>query len=409
MFLTKIFHFLKGYVILSVTGNNNERFISKAAQKGYRIFDIRNDGSKITVKMPLSDYMKIAGIDGIFKMKVIKRCGVPFFIRKLKRKKGVLAVLCVFLLAVTLGAQFIWTIDYDAEKGVNIEEVDSAAQLAGLKIGVSKRRLAKPEEMKNIILNHTDGICWCWVYIKGTKAIVRVRKSVIPPEIFSKDTPCDIIAARNGIIKRVIPQKGRCLVTENQAVAAGDTIISGTFDFADAKGYQVHSRGIVEAYTTHTKTGIYNQAYCYKTYTGRKQRFLTLTLYKWELPLYIKDRIRFENYDAVKRSFDAKIGKNNYIGIGITVNEIKEYETEKEPISYEALVSLAQKELERDISRELLPEAQLIGKNCDAERLDEQTVKVTVTMDFIEKIGTEKRIEEVKVVEPKNNQSAAGD
>ena len=136
---------------------------------------------------------------------------------------------------------------------------------------------------------------------------------------------------------------------------------------------------------------------------------MTLKLYKWEIPLYIKDRIRFQNYDSTERHYDAKIGKNNYIGVGLKVNELSEYETKKEPISYETTVSFAQKELERDISRELLPGAQLISKSCDHERIDEETVKVTVTMDFVEEIGTEKRIEEVKVIEPKNNQSAGGD
>ena len=404
MFFAKIFHFLNGYVILSVAGNNKEKFISKAAETGYKIFDIKYDGDEIKVKMPVSDYRRILELTGIWKIKVNKRCGLPFFIARLKKKKGVLAVLCLFVLTLTAGSQFIWSIDYDADKDVNINNIEAAAEYAGLKIGAFKPTLKKPEELKNIILNNSDGICWCWVYIRGTKAVIRARKSIIPPEIFDGDTPCDIIAARNGIIKRVITKKGRLTVENNQSVTAGETIISGTFDFDDAKGYQVHSKGIVEAYTNHTKSGIYKQYYCYKTYTGRVQRFLTLKLYKWEIPLYIKDRIRFQNYDSTQRHFDA-----DYIGIGLKTNEIKEYETQKEPISYETAVSFAEKELERDISRELLPKSQLISKNCTHERIDEETVKVTVTMDFIEEIGTEKRIEEVKVIEPKNNQSAGGD
>ncbi|MCR4718243.1 MAG: sporulation protein YqfD [Firmicutes bacterium] len=409
MFFAKIFHFLNGYVILSVTGNNKEKFISKSAESGYKIFDIEYEGDEIRAKMPLADYRRILELAGIWKIKVNKRCGLPFFIARLKKKRGVLAVSCLFILTLTAGSQFIWSIDYDADKDVNIKNIETAAELAGLKIGAFKPSLKKPEEMKNIILNRADDICWCWVYLRGTKAVIRVRKSVIPPEIFDADTPCDIIAMRNGIIKRVITQKGRLVAENNQAVTAGETIISGTFDFNDTKGYQVHSKGIVEAYTNHTKSGTYKQYYCYKTYTGRVQRFLTLKLYKWQIPLYIKDRIRFENYDSQERHFDARIGRNNYIGIGLKINEIKEYETQKEPISYETAVSFAEKELERDISHELLQRAQLISKNCTHERIDEETVKVTVTMDFIEEIGTEKRIEEVNVIEPKNNQSAGGD
>jgi similar to stage IV sporulation protein len=409
LFFAKIFHFFKGYVILSVTGNNKEKFISKSAEAGYKIFDIKYDGDEIKAKMPLCDYRRILELKGIWNLKVIKRCGIPPFAARLKKKKGVFAVLCIIILTLLTGSQFIWSIDYDADKDVDIEKMKTAVEYAGLKIGAFKPKLKKPEEMKNIILNRADGVSWCWVYVRGTKAVIRVRKNIIPPEIFDDATPCDIIAARNGIIKRVITRKGRLVVENNQSVTAGDTIISGTFDFGDVKGYQVHSKGIVEAYTNHTKSGIYKQYYCYKTYTGRSQRFLILKLYKWQIPLYIKDRIRFQNYDSEDRHFDAKIGRNNYIGIGLEISKLKEYETQKEPISYETTVSFAQEELERDISRELLPKSQLISKNCTHERIDEETVKVTVTMDFLEEIGTEKRIEEVKVIEPKNNQSAGGD
>ncbi|MBR4720777.1 MAG: sporulation protein YqfD [Clostridia bacterium] len=408
MFLIKIFHFLSGYVILSITGNNKEKIITNALKKGCKLTEIEHRQDEITVKTRLSDLDSILELNTA-EIKIKKRCGLPVLLSSLKQRKGILIGILIFLSVVITGSQFIWEIDYDTDKDVDLAEVQKALELSGLKVGTPKLKIKKPEEIKNTILNNTNDICWCWVYIKGTKATVRLRKNIFPPEMFDESVPCDIIAMRNGIIKRVITKKGRCIVTENQAVTAGETIISGTFDFAEANGYQVHSRGTAEAYTTHTKTGIYKQYYCYKTYTGKVQRFLTLKLYKWRIPLYIKSRERFKSYDSVERDFDAKIGKNTYIGIGFKVRELKEYETEKEPISYETAVDFAQKELERDIAFELLQPSQLISKNCDAEKIDEETVKVTVTMDFVEEIGTEKRIKEVKVIEPKNNQSTAGD
>lgn len=399
MFLTKIFHFFKGYVILSVAGDDKEKIIAQFAENG--IFDIGYEGDEITAKMPASVYRVSELPDGV---RINQKVGFPFFAERIKRRKAAFLTVFIFALVAAAGSQFIWSIDFDAEKGVNTEEVLAAAEIAGLKPGSFKWTLKKPEEIKNIILNHTDGIPWCWVYIRGTKAIIRVRKSVIPPEIFSKDIPCDIIAARSGIIKRVITQKGRCVAEENQTVAPGDTIISGTYEFENVAGYQVHSKGTVEAYTTHTRSGIFEQNYCYKTYTGKRQRFLTLKLYKWELPLYIKDRVRFENYDSTQKSYE-----NNYIGVGLLVDEAREYEIEKEPISYDTTVEFAKNQLEEEIARELLPKAQLVSKDCRAEKLDERRIKVTVTMDFIEEIGTEKRIEEANFIEPKNNQSAGGD
>ena len=122
MFLTKIFHFLKGYVILSITGENKEKIISEFSQKG--LFDIEYAEDALTAKMPF----------GIFKecelpadAKVIKKVGIPFFAEAVKRKRAAFITLAVFVLIAAIGAQFIWSIEFDAEKGVDLEAVSAAA------------------------------------------------------------------------------------------------------------------------------------------------------------------------------------------------------------------------------------------------------------------------------------------
>ena len=66
-------------------------------------------------------------------------------------------------------------------------------------------------------------------------------------------------------------------------------------------------------------------------------------------------------------------------------------------------------ELEKEISKELLFGAELIDKKTETEKIDDETVKVTVIMNFIEEIGTEKRIDEVTQVEPKTDRITTGD
>ena len=122
-----------------------------------------------------------------------------------------------------------------------------------------------------------------------------------------------------------------------------------------------------------------------------------------------KKRINFSDYDSTERHYDAKLFKNYYLGVGLKVTELSEYKTVKEPISRETAVEFAKRALEKEIARELLPPAQLVKEDVDVKEMNADTISVTVTMDFTEQIGTEKLIEEVTVVEPKNNQSAGGD
>ncbi len=407
MFLIKIFHFLKGYVILSIWGQNKESFLDTAIKKGIKPAFVKSINDKLLIKISLGDFLVLKSIKPPARVHIEKRCGVPFWAKRLRRRKAFALGGIIFLLMFILGSQFIWDIRYEGAEGCNMEALEDAVRLAGLYEGMPKCRIKSGYEMKNIILNNAEDICWAWVYIKGTRAVVEVRQSIIPPQIFDKNVPCDIIAARSGIIKRVITYSGRAICEENQAVAPGDTIISGTYEFENEPGYQVHASGVVEAYTEHKRTGVYKQNYCYKKYTGRARRLATLKLFGWELPLYISGKIGFEEYDLAEKDFDLKI-KEHYTGMGIRVKTAREYITEKEPISYELAIELAKGELMRQIAEELLPGAEKTNEECIAEKIDEETVRVTVIMNFIEKIGTEKRTEEVDFIEPKTDRVAAG-
>lgn len=407
MFLIKIFHFLKGYVILSVWGQNKERFLDSAIKKGVKPAFVKNRDNRLIIKITISDFFALKSVKPAARVHIEKKGGGVFLVKKLRKRKMFAIGGIVFLLMFILGSQFIWDIRYEGAEGCDMEALKEAVHLAGLYEGMPKCRIKSGYEMKNIILNNAEDICWAWVYVEGTRAVVEVRKSIIPPQIFDKNVPCDIIAARSGIIKRVITYRGRTVMAENQAVAPGDTIISGTYSFENQPGYQVHASGVVEAYTEHTKSGEFGLNYCYKKYTGKARRFLTLKFFKWEIPVYFGEKIKFSQYDLSEKEFDFKI-KEHYTGIGIKVKTAKEYITKKEPVSYEIAVELAKRELEKQISKELLPGAEKLDSQCIPEKIDEETVRVTVIMNFIEKIGTEKRTEEVDFIEPKTDRVAPG-
>jgi len=399
LFFLNLFHFLSGYVILSVIGESNDKILTEIISCGIVVKNVKILNNKLIIELSYSDYEKLCKKKDI-EFQVLEVHGFLYLLHILKKRLGFLIGFLVFLVTIVGLSQFIWTIDYDAD--CNMEQLQKAVELCGLRVGMPKWKLKKPLEMKNIILNNTDDICWCFVYIDGTRATVKVRRSVVPKNTVDIKTPCDIVAMRDGIIKRVIVRKGRTLLQENQVVSAGDTVISGTFDFDEQIGYTVHSIGRVEAYTKHIESGIFKQNYCYKTFTGRKKNFITLNFYKWKIPLYILKRINYEHYETKEKYYDGGFG------IGLSIIEITEYKLKKEPISYDTTIEFAKNELEKKITSNIYEPATLLDKQCDVQKISEDTIKVRVTMDFIEEIGTEKEIEEVTIIEPKNNQSIGG-
>ncbi len=406
MFLIKIFHFLKGYVILSIKGYNKEEFLSRLGKNGVKILETITLGDEIRVKIFACDFHLLKDFKPKCRVHILKKCGLWFWLKR--TRKTFLAGMILFLVLLALSSQFVWDINYEGVDHTDIKKLEDAVHKAGIRRGMLKINLKSGYEMKDIILNNTDDIAWVWVYVKGTKAVVKVRENIIPPEVFDPDVPCDIIASRSGLIKSITTIRGRCIATENQMVAPGDTIISGTYQFEDKPGYQVHASGSVKAETEHIRSGVYKQAYCYKKYTGRKRHKVRVRLFGLDIPLYIKEDVSFDAYDLDEKNYDLKIA-DNYLGIGVSVKTAKEYFEEKEPISFDATVDFAQKELEKEISKELLFASELISKKTETEKIDEETVKVTVIMNFIEEIGTEKRIDEVTQVEPTTDRTTRGD
>lgn len=408
MFLIKIFHFLKGYVILSVWGKNKEKFLTALCAVGIKPINIMPRKDKILFTVSIADFFRIRSQDVRARIHIEQKHGLAFLLKKLKKRKAFVFGLIVFLLIFIIGSQFVWTVEFEGVKNCDIKRLKEATKQAGIKEGMLKKNLKEPLYVKDIILANTDDLVWAFMYVEGTRVTIAVRENIIPPEVFAPNVPCDIVAARQGIIKRVITKHGVCVAEENQAVSPGDTIISGTYIFENEPGYQVHASGIVEAYTEHTKSGTYKQSYCYKKYTGRVRNLLIFKFLKWDVPLYISDKIDFECFDTYTKNYDLKFGKNNYIGIGLKNIICKEFIEKKEPLPYDTVVEMAKRELSEEIAKELLPGADLVDEKIDAQAIDEETVSVKLTMKFIEKIGTEKRIEEVTVVEPKTDRDTGG-
>jgi len=405
LFLIKIFHFLKGYVILSLEGYNREEFLNLLIRNGIEILESSLSEQVIRIKIYAKDFLRVQSLHPRCRIHILKKCGLWFLIKKTRKSLIIGAVLITLMLG--LSSMFVWDIRYEGVENIDIEQLKEATRLAGIYPGMLKFRIKPGHEMKDIILNNTDNICWAWVYVKGTRVVVKVREDILPPQVFDPDVPCDIVASRSGIIKSITTVRGKCVAEENQMVAPGDVIISGTYEFENQPGYQVHSKGTVKAETEHIRSGIYKQTYCYKKYTGRERNKPTLHLFGLDIPLYFKKDVKFDVYDTDESRYDLKV-KDNYLGLGISVSSAKEYVEEKEPVSFESTVEFAQRELEKEISKELLVGAELIDKKVDTEKIDEETVKVTVTMRFMEEIGTEKRIDEVKQVEPKTDRTTTG-
>ena len=81
MFLA-LWNYLKGYVIIKVSGFSTERFINMASYRGIYIWDMKTYDGYIYIKVSLSGFklLKECARKTGCKFEIVNRCGLPFFV-----------------------------------------------------------------------------------------------------------------------------------------------------------------------------------------------------------------------------------------------------------------------------------------------------------------------------------------
>lgn len=397
----KFFKFLKGYVIIEIYGKNAERFINICLRRGIEICGTKPlENGIIQLVVFKRDFPLLRPVARKTKTKVrIKRKRGLYNIVSRYRKRYLFAAgFFAFVMFIALTSQFIWVVEINGVENADYDKIIAALEQDGVVSGALKKNLPSGMELKRDILNANDDIAWAWVYIEGAKARVEIYEKTLPPQIIDKSASCDIAAQREGVIKKITAKSGELLLKEGDAVSPGDVIISGkvgTYLEGEPEKYiYVHALGTVEAYTIHTASDDYALYYESRVPTGDNKSYYSLEIFGKKFDLFGNKSISYEEFDKIENRHELSLPFIGYLGISLNSERYDEVTVNKEPLSVDTALEMARTELEETISKELLPKSELLGSELTYEQLDNETIHVKLSMNFIENIGIEMPIEE---------------
>ena len=131
MIFNKFFHFVKGYVIIEITGLYIERFLYICAKRGIELFNIgKKEDNKLLVCINISDFKKIKEIKRKTKtnLRIIKKCGLPFYIKKIKKRYALLIGMSIFIFLMFFSSLFIWSIEIRGDNDEKSIEIMKAVE-----------------------------------------------------------------------------------------------------------------------------------------------------------------------------------------------------------------------------------------------------------------------------------------
>lgn len=410
MLLFRLMSALLGYVVLLVTGEAPERFVNMAASRGIYLWDItRIREGAILLKVRLGAVKSLRHIARRTKCRfhIERRVGLPFFHKRLLRRKALALGVLFFLAALYLLSSFVWYIEVKGNERLTAPEVLGAAAEAGLNLGMPKWRV-ETGRVEAALEEKLPLVAWAGVYIKGAKVTIEVVERVVPEA--EDNRPSHIIANKAGLVKEVLVFSGHPAVKEGDTVSPGQVLISGEIPSmeelpkpgeeqkqgADPKKPKkpsrfVHARGIVRARVWYDGYGEAKLAETGFRRTGSSETCISIKFKGKEIILSGTQNIPYELYET--ESFAKTIPQWRNIEVPVELVTLKYFEIAEyhEEYGIEAARKFAGERALAEVAGRIPGEAKIINRSLEDIKTGstENIVRVKATVETVEEIGAE--------------------
>ncbi len=383
MSVEKVAGGIRGYVEICVDGLFCERFLNICMHRGIFLWDVKRRGkNRISACVSVENFRELRPVARKTKSKitVVKRMGIPFFLKRYRKRKALVAGLAAGIALLWYLSTHIVGIDITGNSKISEEELLADLKNAGIYYGASVKKIDR-NFAKNRMMTECDELAWVGINIKGSRAYVEVKERLDTKIRLDKDVPCDIVAERSGIIQLLEVKNGQTMVRPEQYVEEGDLLVSGVVD-SDKKGMRyVHSFGSVFAETVFEKEKEYPFEYTEKIYTGKTKNRFAVSVFGKKFKLFFRDIQPFEYCDKSQNKKEYKAKDTFLPSVFVETDTFTEYVPQKKKRNIDSILSLAKKELSAEIEKDLPKDAEV--KDVAVSFSKKGSKSVTVLVKYI--------------------------
>lgn len=244
MFFLSVLKYIRGYLLVHLTGYAPERFLNMCGRRNILIWNLERVEDGYRFYISVDGYKALRSIlkKTRTKTKILQKKGLPFYLfRYRKRKMFALGILC-FCALLFYTSRFVWNIDVNGNSYLSEETILAFLEEENADFGtkISEIDCAQLEEK---LRSRYSEVIWTSIKIYGTKLTVDIQESLLSDQSYQnlEEEVCDIVAAKDGVITYLITRKGTPAVKIGTEVKAGDCLVSGEIaiynDFGDVAGY----------------------------------------------------------------------------------------------------------------------------------------------------------------------------
>ena len=387
----KLLQYVSGYVNIKIEGYYIERFINICTTKQILLWNLkREDSITLHASVEVKSFKELRQIckKTKCKMKIEGKKGLPFTIKKYKKRKVFILFLILIVVGIITLSRFIWNIEVTGNEKINTEEILALVDQEGLSIGKLKGSIDTKEIINKIRLERDD-VAWVGIIIKGTNAVIEIVEADKKPDIVDEEEYCNIVSDKDAIITKVSAQNGTPLVKEGDVVTKGDVLIEGKMEGKYTDPQYVHAQGEIQAKVWYTSTQKVDLKEVQKQETGNQETKYSVKINNFQINLQ-KSVPKFEKYDTIETYKKLKLFSDFYLPIEIVKNTFKEYEEVVVIHSVEEAKQIGIDQAAEEL-KEQIDGKEIVNKQVNV-KAEADSIEVEVIYEVEESIGVEEKI-----------------
>lgn len=282
---------MKHYVLIRINTNKKSKVILKLNKINVDIRNVRYEDKAIILEVLSEDLKRIKKYLLSEKVEIIGDTGVYEAKRVIKNNMQLIVSVIFGLLVFLVLSNVVVKVNVVHQSSEIRQLLSGALEERGVKPLTFKKSYQEYEDVITDIKNaYKDKIEWLEIDVQGMVINVRVEERIIN-EDKQEDANCHIVAAKSGVIRSVLTEKGVAMVRLNDFVKKDDILINGEIMLNEEVKNNVCAKGEVYAEVWY-KVGVSLPLdYVEEEYT-KKMRFNFMVKDKNEEYVILKSRVK---------------------------------------------------------------------------------------------------------------------
>lgn len=344
------------------------------------LYEVKISSNKLILKIAIEDYKRLKKLINCQK---IKDYGLKEQIKKLFQNTIFLYIAMIFLFSVfictNLTAKIIVIHSNPELRNLLTKELASY----NIKSLSFKKKYQKIQTIKKEILHkYQEQLEWLEIFREGMNYVVKAQDRIIT-NIEPMPNYCDVIAKKDGIIKRIVPINGETITDLNKYVREGDTLITGKIIANEEMKTTTCAQGLIYAETWYQISISMPKEEIIKLYTDKKRYnlFIESNNFSWKI-----FRSRLDKFDTTNNLL-LKIGDYK-----LYLQQEQEYEIKKENLTDKEIISKINEEINLKLKTKLKEDYKILSQKVLKKSINDSTIYMEVFVTVEEQIGMTKQM-----------------